>query len=513
LFAERARAVQPRFQLTAENISTVVGICKQTDGLPLAVELIAARIRVMSPQALLERLSDSFLVSVDRVRAVPARQESLANAVDWSYRLLSEAEQKLFALLSVFPAEFTLESAETIYSQAFSDKTVPDLLASLLDKSLLQPLLDIPGEPRYAMLAPVREFARQRLRESGQEAVARDWHLAYFLDLAGQADRELRGPNQPEWLNRLHIMNDNLRAVLDRAIETGQTETALRLASRLWWFWSMRSEFSEGRQWLGRVLAMPEAPLFPDLYSDVLTQLAHHTYLQVRADEASLFVEQALAIARVHGDPQVLANALMVLGLVLTSLENYADAQPAFEESIALFRAVQDPWGHALALMSLGYMAMRRGDYAESFALNEQALTSFRELGDRYFQCVCLYEIGSLRAKQGDWEGGLAESRQALVLARQVGSKFETASSLLRFAETEQHLGHLARAVTLYSASKNVYQSVGAWQADDDQKLEQHLAPCRAVLGETAFAASLDEGNAMTLEEAIEYALERFPNS
>ncbi|HET9494519.1 MAG TPA: helix-turn-helix domain-containing protein [Chloroflexia bacterium] len=511
LFAERARAVQPRFRLTAENISMVAGICKQSDGLPLAVELIAARIRLMPPQALLERLSNSLLVSVDGLRAVPARQRSLANAVDWSYRLLSAAEQRLFTLLSVFSGGFTLESAETVFSQACGDKTVPDLLTSLLDKSLLQPLFDTPGEPRYAMLAPVREFARQRLRESAQEAAARDWHLAYFLDLAEQADRELRGPNQPAWLNRLDTMRDNLRAALDWAIETGRTETALQLAGRLWWYWSMRSEFSEARQWLERILVMPEAPLFPDLYAGVLTQLAHHTYLQIGGQAASPAIEQAASTARAQGNPRSLANALMVLGLVLTAEGSFADARSTLEESISHFREVKDRWGHALAMMCLGYMAIREGNHSTAYGLIGQALTTFRELGDPHFQSVCLYELGSLRAKQGDWEGGLAELRESLVLARELESKYECASGLFRLAETEQHLGRPARAVRLYCAARNAYDSIGAWPPEADLSLQEHLAHCRAALGESAFATAMDEGQAITMEQAMEYALERSP--
>jgi predicted ATPase/DNA-binding XRE family transcriptional regulator len=511
LFAERARMMQPDFQLTAENYAAVAGICRQSDGLPLAVELIAARIRLMSPQALLERLRESLLLSADGRRTVTARQRSLNNAIDWSYRLLSEEEQKLLAYLSVFSGGFTLASAETVFSRAFSDGAVLDRIASLLDKSLLQRSFDASGEPRYDMLATIQEFAKQRLRETSQEATVRDWHLTYFLEVAGQADRDLRGPNQPEWLNRLDTMRDNLRAALDWAIESGQTETALQLAHRLWWFWSMRSEFSEGRQWLGRVLGMPDAPLFPDLYAGVLSQLAHHTYLQIGGQAASAAVEQAVSTARAQGNPRTLANALMVLGLVLTAEGSFADARSTLEESISHFREVHDRWGHALAMMCLGYMAIREGNQATAFELIGQALTTFRELGDPHFQSVCLYEIGSLRAKQGDWEGGYAELRESLVLAREVGSKFECATGLLRLAEIEQHLRRLARAVRLYRAARNAYQSVGAWQPKGDHGLEERLTLCRAALGEQAFATAMDEGDAMTIDQAVEYALERSP--
>ena len=508
LFAERARAVRPNFVLDAENIKPIAAICRQLDGLPLAIELIAARMRLITPQALSERLHDQFLLSADAMRAVPARQQSLSSAIEWSYQLLSEEEQSLFAYLSVFSGGFTLEAAETIFSHSFGGQNISALILSLLDKSLLQRSLDLGSEPRFTMLATIREFAGQRLQETSRETELRNWHLAYFLDLARQADHELRGPNQPDWLNRPNSIQDNLRAALDWAIETGQTETALQMASRLWWFWSKRSEFNEGRQWLGRVLAMPDVRLFPDLYAAVLTQLAHHTELQLGGNAARPFIEQAIPIARAHSNPQTLANALMVFGLVLAFDEDFAAARSALEESMTLFREAQDQWGYAVALMSLAYLAYRKEDRETAFVVNKQALTAFRDLGDQYFQSVCLYETGNLRAKQGDWEEGLAELRESLKLSRALGSRFEIASGLLRLAETEQHLGQIARAVRLYCAVKNVSDSIGAWHPEDDLKLEEYLTACRLALSEAEFRKAMEEGQSMSTEQAIEYALE-----
>jgi predicted ATPase/transcriptional regulator with XRE-family HTH domain len=507
LFVERARAVRPNFSIDADNVKAIAAICKQLDGLPLAIELVAARMRLITPQALSERLHAEFLSPADEMRGVPTRQKSLKDAIGWSYELLSEQEQKLFSYLSVFSGSFTLEAAETIFSQAFTEITVSALIASLFDKSLLQRFFDSSSEARYAMLGTIQEFARQRLRETDAEAEIRNWHLAYFLDLAGQADRELRGPNQLEWLNRLNTMHDNLRVALDWAIETRQTEKALQLARNLWWFWSKRSEFNEGRQWLGRVLAMHDAPLFSDLYADVLTQLAHHTCLQLGDKDAKPFIEQALAVARVHRNPQILANALMVFSIVLTFEENFTAAQSALEESITLFRELQDQWGYALAVMSLGFSAYRKADQATALKLSEQALTAFRKLGDTYFQSVCLYETGNLQAKQGDLARGLLNLRESLTLSRKLGSKYESAVGLWRLAEAEQRAYKPERAVRLYLSAKNVYDSIGAWQQEDDRKLEEYLAACRSSLGESAFEEALAQGGAMTMEQAIAYAL------
>jgi predicted ATPase/transcriptional regulator with XRE-family HTH domain len=511
LFAERAGAVQPDFALTAGNIAIVSNICRQLDGLPLAVELIAARISSMSPPALLERLDDLLLVLAQGMRGVPTRQQSLNNAIDWSYRLLTEEERALFALLSVFSGGFTLAAVEGTLSRAFSVETVARLLFSLVDKSLVQRTIDFQDESRYVMLTTIQGFARQRLRDTGGETTARNWHLAYILALAERADRELRGPNQTEWLNRLDSMRDNVRAALDWAIESGQTEMALQLAHRLWWFWSKRSEFNEGRQWTERVLRMPGASSFQDLYADVLTQSAHHAYLQFGAQDARPASERSLAMARKHGTPQPLAHALMVSGLVKALEGRFAEAESALEESISLFHELNDDWGHALALMSQGYTAYRRNDGASALTLNERALAEFRAGGDRYFQSVCLYEIGSLRARQGDWHAGLADLRQSLALARELGSNYEIASGLLRLAETEQHLGRQARAVRLYCAARLAYDSAGAWRTQEDLMLEERLTQCRAALDETTFATALDESRAMTVEQAISYALEESP--
>jgi predicted ATPase/transcriptional regulator with XRE-family HTH domain len=508
LFAERARAVRPNFSIDAENVKAIAAICKQLDGLPLAIELVAARMRLITPQALSERLHAEFLSSADGMRGIPTRQKSLKDAIDWSYELLSEEEQKLFSYLSVFSGGFTLEAAETIFSQTFTQTTVSALIASLFDKSLLQRSFDSSDEARYAMLATIQEFARQRLRETDQEAQIRNEHLACFLDFAGRAEQALRGPDQPEWLNRLNSMYDNLRAALDWAIKIGQTEKALQLARNLRWFWSKRSEFNEGRQWLGRVLALHDAPLFADLYADVLTQMAHHAYLQIGAKEAKPFIQQAHAVARRHDNPQTLANALMVFGLVLSSEEDFAVARSTLEESISLFQEGQDKWGYAVALMTLGFAVSRRDDQATALELMEQALIAFRELGDQYFQSVCLYETGNLRAKQGDWKDGLAELRESLKLASELGSKYEIASGLFHLADTEQHLGQTARAVRLYCAGKNVYDSIGAWQPEDDPKLEEYLNLCRATLSESEFTTAVENGRAMTMEQAVAYALE-----
>ena len=510
LFAERARAVRFDFALNAGNIQTVATICARLDGLPLAIELIAARMRLMSPQALLERINSRFILSADGMRAASARQKTLNDAIAWSYNLLSAEEQKLFAYLSVLSGGFTLEAAEAIFARTVKEKSVPDLVASLLDKSLLQrvPDREARDEPRYTMLVIIQEFGRNRLREMGEETVVRNWHLAYFLALAEKGDAEIRGPNQIEWLHRLGVMRDNFRAALQWAIETGQTEAALQMARKLHWFFSVRGDHSEGRQWLWRVLAMPDAPLDPEAYAEALTQIALHTWIQIGHKQARPFVEQALAVARAHSDKRNTAKALAVLGLVLTHERHFSAAQSTLEESKALFREVRDEWGYAHAVMCLALGPYMQDDWPTALALHEEALVLFRELGDRYFQGVAHRFIGNLQVKRGDLTHGAAALRAALILAQDLNSKWEIYAVTWSFAEAAQRAGSPARAVQMYWAAKNIAETIGAWWQEDKAEFENNLAICRAALDESAFAAANEEGRALTLEQAIELALQ-----
>lgn len=510
LFVQRARAVRPDFTLNADNIQVILAICAQLDGLPLAIELIAARMRLMSPQALLERLSDQFILSADGMRAASPRQKTLNDAIGWSYNLLSTEEQKLFTYLSVFSGGFTFEAAEAIFSRTAAEKPISNLITSLLDKSLLQRLSEqeASGEPRYTMLVTIREFARVRLRQIDEEAKIRNWHLAYFLELSEKADQELRGHHQLEWLSRLNSDRDNFHTALEWAIETRQTETALQMARKLDWFFSVRGDHNEGRHWLGRVLALPDAPLYPEAYAQALIQIAHHTWLQTGPEKARPFVEQALSIARAHGDKWNTARALAMLGLVLTDENSFEAAQTMLEESKALFQEVDDKWGFAHAVIVIARGFYIKDDRAISLALHEQALLLFREVGDRYFQSAALRFIGNLQVLQGNWVAGAAALRDALTIAQQLGSKFEIGLCLWSLADAAKPAGNPARAVQLYWAAKIILDSISAWQEMDDPKFEDRLAICRAALSETEFATAIEQGRATTMEQAIAYAIE-----
>ena len=510
LFAERARAVRPDFVLEGENIKMVSAICAQLDGLPLAIELIAARMRFMSPQTLLNRLSGQFVLTADGMRAASARQKTLHNAIDWSYNLLPPEEQQLFAYLSVFWGGFTLEAVESMLSRKIPEKPMPNLIASLLDKSLLKliPDSEASSEVRYTMLVTIQEYARERLREMREETEIRNKHLTYFLDVAENASKEMRGPNQVEWLHRLIGLRDNFRAALDWAIETGRTEAALQLVQRLHWFWFVHSDHNEARRALGRALALPNVAMYPEAQAEALTQLAHHIWTQIGPKQARPLVEQALSIARAHYDKQNTARSLSILGIILIRENNYSGAQSSLEESQALFQEVGDKWEYAHTVMGLALRAHDQNERALSLSLHEKALALFREIGDSYFQSFALDFVGILQVEQGDVKRGMIALREAMILARRLDSKHGIAGAMSRLAAAAERAGDLARAVHLYWAARNIWDSIGAWQENDEVQFEDWLAPCRAGLGESAFDEAVEEGRAMTIEQAIAYALE-----
>lgn len=510
LFADRARAVQPDFRLNSENIKTVSAICAHLDGLPLVIELISARMRLMSPEALLNKLDEQFILTADGMRAASECQKTLSNAIAWSYSLLSAEEQKLFAYLSVFSGGFSVEEAQAIFSQAITEKPISNLVTSLLDKSLLQRASNpqTSTEPRYTMLVTIQEFARQRLQSFGEEEKARNQHLIYFLDVARKADAQLRGPKQLDGLSCLRESSDNIRVALDWAIETGQTRNALQLVQNLHWSWIILSNHTEARQWFRRVLEMPDVPSYPEIHAEVLTQMANHTFLQIAPLDAKPYAEQALSIARTHQDKHNTAWALVMLALALTDEKNFATAKAALEESQALFQEVQDEWGYGMSVNISGWSASRQEDWSVALTLMEESLTILKKLGDQYFMSVVLRGIGTVQMMQGDLPQGETAMKEALVLAHKMDSKLEIAWNMWSLGEAAKRSKRWTRAVQLYWASRNILESSGAWHELNHLDFENELPTCRAALSEAEFAEAEAQGRLMTMEQAKAYALE-----
>ena len=363
----------------------------------------------------------------------------------------------------------------------------------------------------------IQEYARERLGQLGEETKVRNWHLAYFLALAERADKELHGHNQLEWLNRLGARRENLRAALDWAIETKQAEFAVQLARKLDWFWFIRSDHVEAAQSLLRVLELPDVSSYPGARAEILAQLEHHKYVlgehfaaQFEKGEVAAFAKQALSIARAHNDSHNSARALSMIGLNLLADENFGDAESALQESRTLFQQVQDEWGDAYSLFVLGYKSFLQNDLASALPIIEQAYAIFKKMGERYFMCATLRYIGIIRLRMGNIKQGVEALRDALTTAHLLDSKYEIAQAFYRWGQAAQYMGSPARTVSLFWAAKNAHDTIGmgVWTQGLDAEFETVLERCRAELGEAAFAEAVEHGRAMTMEQAIAYALE-----
>jgi non-specific serine/threonine protein kinase len=302
-------------------------------------------------------------------------------------------------------------------------------------------------------------------------------------------------------------VRDDLRSALDWVIETQQTEAALQIGSYLSWFWFRRSDLGEGRRWLEKVVNLPDASQYPHWYSNVLTELARGTWRHVGAGQAKPFVEKAISVAQQHDDQWNVAQASLILRLVLIDEGDFTGAQEITAKSKTFFRNVQDERGYAHAVHGHGLIAFLQDDITLALALHEESLAIFRRLGDKFFQNVALRFIGIVQVRQGNLQHGREALREALLLAREIDSKYEIAAAINHIGDAALAADDHIRAVHLKWASRNIYDSIGAWQQQNASIFENELALCRTRLNETEFAAAIAEGRAMTMEQAIDYAL------
>ena len=505
LFAERARAVRSDFTLNAENIQPVASICAQLDGLPLAIELIAARVRLMSPQFLLAKMNDQFVLSANGMRAPSTRQKTLNNAIGWSYNLLSDEEQKMFARLSVFSGGFTLEAAEAIFSRTTVDKSVSDLVASLLDKSLLQRTAE--DEARFSMLVTIQKFALDRLQAMGEESEVRYWHFDYFLNLAEAGESHMYGHGQLEWLRHLQAELDNFRGAFEwNLAQQTNVEKSLRLASALGSFWRIRSDFHEAQHWLEIVLSLDEAEHYPNVYAKALLIMGIIQMMYVSPEVGEPLLSQSVMLARRLDDNHILGEALDFLGLAQAFQKKYDQAHTLLEESQMLFHAANDKKGIALTKWHLGWIFEDEGNQTTAFELLKQALTLLEELGDIHRQSILLRVIGWHLLEAGDFKQGSAMLRRALSAAYKVGSKLEVGNTFMDLAFGEEQQSNFAKSVQFLWTAQKLYLACGA--QDHVPDFEQKLDRFRAHLDQGTFETAVTQAQTWTMEQAIAYALE-----
>jgi predicted ATPase len=465
LFISRAQAVKPDFQVTNANAAAVVEICAHLDGLPLAIELAAARMKLFTPQALLARLGQRFQVLTSMARDIPARQQTLRNTIEWSYTLLDSYEQRLFCWLSVFVGGCTLEAVESVCSQAGNETgQVLDGVASLTDKSLLQQR-EVGEEPRLVMLETIREYGLEQLAARGETDVARQTHAAYYLALAEECVPGLLGPEEVVWLGRLEREHDNLRAAMQWLLERIEVrqymEMALRLGGALHRFWRMSGHSSEGRSYLERALANSRGS----------TAAVRAEALNVAADlalfdqydhaQAERLARESLAVYRELGDKRGIATSLSLLGWVAQRQFKRVEAHALHEEGLALSRELGDKRGVAKALYDLSYLAFSQGDYGRSYALKEESLALYRELGDEWSIAFLLLQVVSVASYQGDYDKAYPLAEEGLALFRELEDKEGIADALFALGGVILNQGDYAKAGSLLEEGLAMYRELG----------------------------------------------------
>ena len=433
LFIERARAVVPGFALTDDNASDITEICIRLDGLPLAIELAAARIRLLSPQSLLARLDHRLQVLTSTARNVPARQQTLRDTITWSYRLLSVEEQQLFRLLSVFVGGCTLEAIEAVAS-GFKVINILDRVSTLVENSLVQQIEQDDGEPRLVLLETIREYALECLQTSGELAAAQQAHTWYYLALAEEAEPHLAEPEQVRWLDRLDSEYENLSAVLRYNMAGGdeKVEHALRLGTALAWFWYVRGHENDGRRWLEWVQAEHQgSAAVRTRAAGALNQAARLAIWRDEYELAQTLSSESLALYREVGDIRGMAWSLYWLGDATQDRSNYAAAHALYEEALALFQQVENQEGSAYTLAALAYGVANQGDFPRACMLAEEALTLFRTRGDKQGILYALVRlIRCLYLSQADSARALVLAQECLALSKEVGYKQGIAAAL-----------------------------------------------------------------------------------
>jgi predicted ATPase/DNA-binding CsgD family transcriptional regulator len=518
LFVERAAAVEPAFQVTEQNAMAIAQVCYRLDGMPLAIELAAARVRVLSVEQISSRLDNRFGLLTGGGRTALPRQRTLRAAMDWGHELLEEGERILFRRLSVFAGGFTLEAAEAVCAgedlgEDLERSEVLDLLASLVDKSLVM-VAEHSGEARYSLLETLRQYGQQKLDESGEEPAMRRHHAEYYLTLAEEAEPELAGPHQVVWLERLEIEHANLRAALRwlldpegaRSEEGG--ELGLRLTVALWLFWNIYGS-SEGHRWVETALA--RTSIRSAARAKALNGAGWMALWQGDYEKGMSLLEEGLALFKELGDDQSAAVSLAYLGLAVLRQADDARINSLCEQAEALLREPLDRRTSAELLFFLAPAAAHKGDYGRSVSLFEESLAVFRELGDTRGMTRCVTSMGVWAVVYGDYERAAPLLEEGLRSLRGLKDQPGIAFSLLGLAGIAAHHGEYARAARLWGAAESLREAIElplAYHELVSYGYEDRVGGARGRLGEEAFAGEWAEGRAMSPEEAIEYALQ-----
>ncbi|HJW83341.1 MAG TPA: tetratricopeptide repeat protein, partial [Anaerolineae bacterium] len=466
LFVQRAQTANPSFALTDENAPVVVEICRRLDGLPLALELAAMRVRILSPQMLLARLENRLAILSDGGRDLPARQHTLHSAIDWSYDLLNDSAKALFRRLSVFVGGWTLEAAEAVCNiDSDLGADVLDDLETLVNNSLLGDKSDVGDEQRFGMLETIREYARERLTVAPQPEADRVYqrYAQYYLQMAEEAEPHLRTAQRPVWLARLEVEHNNLRAALAWSKTGHAVASELRLAETLTWFWYLSGYLSEGRAHLEHALAQTTSA--DRTHARAALLFGAGAYAETQADYAVARdrLTESVAIFRELGDQRHCAYALLFLALVLT-YQDKPDLHSAFDlfrESIDLFRETKDKWGEAYALTYLGDALLVPDNVVSARSVLEMGLKLWRQVGDGWGIATHLFIMGGVAWYDGDYATARAHCQEAVDRLRQHSDKWGLARGLNRLGYACLYLGEPQPAKVCFIESLKLFQDIG----------------------------------------------------
>jgi predicted ATPase/DNA-binding NarL/FixJ family response regulator len=541
LFCQRAAAVSPAFVLDATTSPAVAEVCRRLDGLPLAIELAAARTKVFPPQALLERLERRLPVLVGGPRDAPARQQTLRDAIAWSHDLLTPAERALFRRLAVFQGGCTLEGASAVCDAAGDlGIDVVDGVSSLADKHLLSLAVGPEGESRITMLETIREFGLERLYASGEAVGVRREHAAFFVRLAEAAGPYLTSGGRGPWLRRLAAEQDNLRAALQWAVEHDEAQAGLRLVGAIWlWYWL---SFREGRRWATALLALPSAAPSTAARAMALTTAATAAWGEGDSAAVHALSEEAVRLSRALGQPRILAHALLALGA--STQHDAAKMHAIYREALSLARQVGDPWWVAFALLCHGIAAAQLGEATAARERSAEAVARFEVLGDPLmeaiarlqsgmalfqlgeyqparaqlgaclpvlrevrdlkFTLVALTGLGLVARLDGDAAGAARSYAEALALCRDAGAAGDLPMCLEGLAAAALALGEGAQAARLLGAAQAAHEAgFAAMMPGFERAYRETVAATRRAIGEEAFAAAAAAGRTLSLAQAL----------
>jgi predicted ATPase/class 3 adenylate cyclase len=504
LFTQRAAGVDPDFAITEENAPALAEICARLDGLPLAIELAASRIRLLSPKAMLDRLQHRLALLTGGARDLPARQRTLREAIGWSYDLLDPTEQTLFARLSVFAGGWTLEAAHAVANpeRELGRETV-DLLDALVDQSLVR--RESGGDLRFGMLETIQEFGLEALEKAGEAGESRRRHARYYVELAEAAEPELTLRDR-DWLDRLGQEQDNLRAALRWSIDRGEAEPGMRIAGAVWRFWELRGHLAEGLRWTEELLSLPTAGARTPARAKALGAAGSLAYW-MRDTEAVLGpYEESLAISRALGDPRGEAEGAynMAFGHFLAG--DLPKARDLLHRSVELYRRLDDPVHFAHGNAALGMVAYQAGDLETARAITAEARETFERLGDLWGIALSIGLLGAIALKVGDYEASRALALESLEANQRLESMLGIGVGLQALGVLAARLGRPEAGVRLAGAVARLKEAAGGEAPPSIVGLEDPRDVAKGALSESEIARLWEEGRAMTLDQAIALA-------